>query len=200
MKYAILITLFAMSLASCSGNAASGEGKPDAGTTEAAGGSSSDEEYFTFSVDGKEMSIPAADVSTSYHDVDSSFRIMAGPDGGTSVVLTIPQIQACPCSVPAGSAVASDALSQGSVSLQNYPQKSYAFNSWYLTMHETPPVDAIKVSNLGTPKDGYRYITGTFQVKVLKTEANGAAPDNKDYQITNGRFRVRHDLHGSTTF
>ncbi len=199
MKHVILTTLLALSLSSCGSNANPGSGTAAPSATDA-GGSGSDGEYFSFSIDGKEMKIPAADVSTSYHDVDSSLKILAGPDGGLSINLTIPHIQKCPCTVPAGSAVASDLLAQGSVSLQNYPQKPYAFNSWYLSMHEAPPGDAIRITDAGTPKDGYRYISGTFQAKVLKTESNGAAPDNKDYQITNGRFRVKHDLHGSKTF
>jgi len=155
--------------------------------------------YFTFTVDGKNLSIPAADVSSSFNPYDSSFKINAGQYQELGVVLTIPNFPACPCSVAAGGPVGTS-LDQGSVSLQNYPEKKLTFNSWYNGLKGTPPADAIKITDLGTLKDGYRYITGEFHVKVLKTESNGTSAANKDYEITNGKFRVKHDTHGSTTF
>lgn len=169
-------------------------------TENAASTATAADAYFTFAIDGKEMSIPAEDISTSFSSFDSTFKIFAGKDKELSIVLTVPALPNCPCTVPAGSATAGNQLDQGSVSLQNYPEKGYSFNSWYNSMHETPPAEAIKVTGLGTVKDGFRYISGTFHAKVLKTESNGDKPDNKDYEITNGKFSVKHDTHGSADF
>ncbi len=65
---------------------------------------------------------------------------------------------------------------------------------------DTPPADAIRITDIGAPKDGYRYVTGTFKARMLKTETNGDSPDNHDYEITEGTFRVKHDLHGRLGF
>lgn len=157
-------------------------------------------EYFTFNLDGKPMSVPAEDVSTSYYETDSTFKVFAGKDQEMSIVLTVPKVDICPCTIPAGSAEPGHILTQGSVSLLNYPQRPLGFNSWYLTMHDAPPADAIRITDLGAPKDGYRYVAGTFKARVLKTETNGDSPDNRDHEITDGKFRVKHDLHGRQAF
>lgn len=197
MKNLILISACTMLFLSCK----DGTGSATESATGATSGSTpGGEEYFSYLLDGKEMSIPAADISTSYYPSDSSFHVFAGKDQQTSIVLTVPGMNRCPCTVPAGSAAPGNILSQGSVSLQNYPKRPTSFNSWYLTMHETPPAEAIKITDVGTPKEGYRYITGTFHAKVLKTETNGNSPDNVDHDITNGKFRVKHSLEGREAF
>jgi hypothetical protein len=183
----------------CNSNTAPTPNKSD-NTLGAATAENSNDSYFSFAIDGKEVSIAEDDISTSYSSGDSTLKIYAGKDGELSIVLTIPALNTCPCTVPAGSAIAGNQLDQGSVSLQNYPEKNYSFNSWYNSMHDTPPAEAIKITNLGTVKNGYRYIAGTFHAKVLKTESNGDKPSNKDYEITNGKFSVKHDTHGAVDF
>lgn len=199
IEYFLAIAICMAMLIACKSNTAP-TAENSSPTEMSSPSTTSSDEYFTFAIDGKEMSIAAADISTSFSSFDSTFKVFAGADKKLSIVLTIPALTNCPCSVPAGSAEAGNQLDQGSVALQNYPQTGYGFNSWSNSMHDAPPAEAIKITDLGTVKDGYRFITGEFHAKVLKTESNGDKPDNKDYEITNGKFRVKHDTHGSNSF
>lgn len=157
------------------------------------------ESSFSFSIDGQRYEIAADDVSTSIQ-IDGALRIMAGPWDGRGVVLTIPDIANCPCTVPAGSTQAGDVLGQGAVSLQNHPDRGITLNSWYLGQTGTPAPAAITVTSIGTPANGERIIEGTFAVPVLATESNGDVPGNRDLEIVDGHFRVVHALIGDDTF
>jgi hypothetical protein len=108
-----------------------------------------------------------------------------------------PRVLIC---VPAGSTQAGDILGQGSVSLQNHPDKGITLNSWYLGQEGTPAPGAIVVTSIGTPAKGERSIEGTFAVRVLATESNGDVPGNRDLEIADGRFRVVHSFVGSEGF
>jgi hypothetical protein len=78
------------------------------------------EPFFTFEIDGKAMAIPVADLSSKAYD-SGELKIFAGAYQALSVNLTIPEIDKCPCSVPAGSVEPASPIGQGSVSLQGFP-------------------------------------------------------------------------------
>lgn len=156
--------------------------------------------YFSFVVDGRKIEIAADDVTTSYQDADGSFKVFAGPDRKTSITLTVPNAKQCPCVVPAGSTEPASVINQGSVSLQHYPNPGNGLNNWYLGRAGTPPASAISITDVGTVDKGYRYVTGAFATTVLKTESNGAGPENRDYAITEGRFRLKHKSGGADSF
>jgi len=92
-------------------------------------------------------------------------------------------------------------INQGSLSLQHYPNPGNGLNNWYLGRAGTPTASAIEITDVGTvDKDRYRYVTGKFATTVLKTESNGAGPENRDYEITEGRFRLKHQSSGADSF
>jgi hypothetical protein len=156
-------------------------------------------EVLSFSVDGKTLGIPAEDVSTRVQD-DGTFKIFAGEYGELGLVLTVPNIAACPCTVPAGSPDADSPINQGSISLQNYPNAGNGLNNWYVGEPGVPAPDAIRVTDVGSVRDGVRIISGTFATRLLRTESNGDGPENRDTDIVDGRFRVAHEVHGGNQF
>lgn len=157
------------------------------------------DEYFSFVIDGRRIEIDRDDVLTSFWP-DGTFKVYAGADGSVSLALTVPNAAACPCTVAAGSIEPGDPISQGSVSLQNFPEPGNTLNNWYLGLDGTPPSAAVSIVDIGHVEAGIRYITGTFNTTVLKTESNGDGPGNRDYAISEGRFRVRHQLDGADGF
>lgn len=146
--------------------------------------------HFLLAVDGRNIPISNDDVLVTSQP-DGSLRIFAGPDDGTGVVLTIPDIAACPCSVPAGSSDAGHLLNQGSVSLQNHPEPGVTLNSWYLGRSGTPASDAITVTDIGTLRAGVRFIAG----KVHATALANAGDGQRD-TVVDADFRVRHEPRG----
>jgi hypothetical protein len=173
-------------------------GKTSAGVAPEKTAQATEGEYFKFTIDGKPQQIAADDVSTTFNPSSEEFKVYAGKDGGLSLTLTIPKMPSCPCSVPAGAAPG-NVLSQGSVSLQNFPSKPLVFNNWYNGLAGTPAPDAIKISDLGTLANGSRYISGTVSTTVLKTESNGDSPDNVDHVVV-GSFRVKLNVAGAGPF
>lgn len=159
-----------------------------------AAGSDDRAAFFRVTIDGVGVPIASDDVLVTSQP-DGSLRIFAGPDGGTSVILTIPAIASCPCNVPAGSTSPGDVLDQGAVSLQNHPERGNGLNSWYVGQPGTPPADAIAITDIGVLRDGARFISGTIDATVLRTDSNGDSPGNRDTRIT-GEFRVRHEPRG----
>ncbi len=155
--------------------------------------------YFDFSIDGKQFSINEEDILTTYNEIPKGkevfkkvFKIMAGNYGETSLVLTIPNDMTKPSSTPSGSANLDDEISQGSVSLQGYPEKGYTFNNFEMTYPERAIVvpDAIIVTSTERVSDG-RIITGTFKTKVFGGDNSKNDPNIKD-RIIAGKFRVKH--------
>lgn len=155
--------------------------------------------YFDFSIDGKPFSIKEEDILTTYNEIPKGkgvfkqvFKIMAGNYGETSLVLTIPNDMTKPSSTPSGSANLDDEISQGSVSLQGYPEKGYTFNSFETTYAERAisVPDAIVVTATERVSDG-RIITGTFKAKVFGGDNSKNDPNIKD-RIVTGKFRIKH--------
>ena len=150
--------------------------------------------YFTFTVDGKEINIKPDDVSTSYNNAlkKPTFKILAGNYGEISVVLTTTADMTKISSTPSGSADYDEQITQGSVSLQNYPEKNYVFNSFNTGDAATsiPVPNAFVITKNEKVADG-RIFTGTFEVKVFGGDNKKNDPNIKD-RIVKGKFRVKH--------
>ena len=201
MKPLILLPALVLALCACGAAPPEGAAAPDgnARAVAAATPDTSADTYFSYVIDGERYDVAEDDVLTSVWP-DGTFKVYAGADRARSIALTIPDIANCPCSVPAGSIVPSDMLAQGSVSLQNHPAPGHGLNNWYMGQSGTPPSAAITVTDIGAVQQRTRYVTGTFSTTVLKTESNGDGPENRDYVITDGRFRVRHTVSGGDAF
>ena len=155
--------------------------------------------YFTFSVDGKEMEINPDDILTTYQSNTKGdvFKIFAGKDGETTVLLTIPADMSGPSTTPSGSPDFDRNITQGSVSLQNYPEKNYttnSFNTTYPEMSVEVP-DAVVITSSERDGDEGRVITGTFNAKTFATK-DSDDPKDKDRQVK-GKFRIRHEFNGT---
>ena len=150
--------------------------------------------YFTFTVDGKEINIKPDDVSTSYNNAlkKPTFKILAGNYGEISVVLTTTADMTKPSSTPSGSTDYDEQITQGSISLQNYPEKNYVFNSFDTgsVATSTPVSNAFVITKNEKVADG-RIFTGTFEVKVFGGDNKKNDPNIKD-RIVKGKFRVKH--------
>jgi hypothetical protein len=150
--------------------------------------------YFTFTIDGKEIIIKPDDVSTSYNTAlpKPTFKIMAGNYGEISLVLTTTADMTKPSSTPSGSTNFDEQITQGSVSLQNYPEKNYVFNSFDKgsSVTSTPVPNAFVITKTERVSDG-RIITGTFNVKVFGGDNSKNDPNIKDRMVV-GKFRVKH--------
>lgn len=155
--------------------------------------------YFRFAIDGKAMQIPIRDIITPAK-YDGSFQVFAGPDRQMSIVLTVPNIAQCPCVVPAGSNDTGSNISQGSVSLQHFPNPGNGLNNWYSGLDGVPPARAIEITKIEKQTDGSRWVTGFFSTTVLKTQSNGDGPENHDYVISDGQFRLHVAASDSAAF
>lgn len=168
------------------------------GTAASSAPTSSDAPFFHLTIDGTPVSIPLEDISSSYYP-DGTLKFFAGSYRQTSLTLIVPNIANCPCQVPAGSVEPGSELSQGAVSLQHYPNPGNGLNSWYTGQPGTPEANAIEITDIGAPQGRMRMITGRIHATVLKTESNGAGPENRDYRIE-GSFRLPHEIKGTEGF
>jgi hypothetical protein len=157
---------------------------------------SNEDLYFTFTIDGKEVSIPSEEVSTSYNTALKKpvFKIFAGEYGKINLLLATTEDVTKPSSTPSGSTNLDDEIKQGSVSLQNYPEKNYTSNSFNTTFPESsiPVPDAIVITESKRFGDTHRIITGKINVKVFGGDATND-PKVKDHIIV-GKFRVKHEF------
>jgi hypothetical protein len=155
--------------------------------------------YFDYSIDGKEMHVLAEDILTSYNvtSADTVFKIFAGKDGGITLLLTIPRNMAKPSTTPSGSPDFKYNITQGSVSLQNYPDKNFTSNNFNTTYPATaiPVPDAIVVTSSETDGTEGRIITGTINTKTFGDEDPAKEPSPKDH-IIKGKFRIKHPFNG----
>ena len=159
----------------------------------------SNDAYFRFAIDGKAMQIAIDDISTPLR-YDGSFQVFAGADRQMSVILTVPNVAKCPCVVPAGSSDPSSNISQGSVSLQHFPNPGNSLNNWYSGLEGTPPARAVEITKIEKQPDGSRWVTGLFSTTALKTQSNGDGPENRDYVISDGQFRLHVEASNSAAF
>lgn len=156
----------------------------------------SEDLYFTFTIDGKEVSIPSEEVSTSYNVALKKpvFKVFAGEYGKINLLLATTEDVTKPSSTPSGSKNFDDEITQGSVSLQNYPEKNYTSNSFNTNFPESsvPMPDAIVITESKRFGDTYRIITGKINVKVFGGDATND-PKVSDHVIV-GKFRVKHEF------
>lgn len=149
--------------------------------------------YFDYTLDGKEMHVDAEDISSTYYpDQNNRFAIFAGKDGAITLLLTVSQDMTKGSVTPSGSSDPNMNIQQGSVSLQNYPEKNYTSNSYNSTYPEKTPVIADAITITASEKDGEeaRIITGTFNAK---TYGDNTATDPKSTDhVIKGKFRIRH--------
>ena len=150
-------------------------------------------EFFEFTVDGKAFTVDKEDVLTSYNEFGKlkEFKIFAGKDGATTLAITIPNDMSMPSSTPSGVDEAGNTISQGSVSLQGYPEKGDTHNNYdFMANPPLPAVaDAVVVSSSEKIGEEGRLISGTINTKTVP-DASG-----KQYSIT-GKFRVKHTFSG----
>jgi len=165
---------------------------------------STDDFYFNYSIDGKNFKVSEEDILTTYNEfspTQKEFKIFAGKDQERSLVLTIISDMSKPSSTPNGSAEPGNVLSQGSVSLQNFPAKSFTFNSYDSSLTPAPEVipNAINITKSEPFNDKGRIITGTIDAIVRGGDNKQNDPNIKDYVIK-GNFRVKHLFGGNAKF
>ncbi|HLO45024.1 MAG TPA: hypothetical protein VK175_11885 [Leadbetterella sp.] len=152
--------------------------------------------YFTFTIDGKEVSIPSEEVSTSYNTALKKpvFKIFAGEYSKINLLLATTEDVTKPSRTPSGSTNFDDEIKQGSVSLQNYPEKNYTSNSFNTNFPESsiPVPDAIVIIESKRYGDTHRIITGKINVKVFGGDATND-PKVSNHVIV-GKFRVKHEF------
>lgn len=155
-----------------------------------------DDLYFTFTIDGKEVNIPSEEVSTSYNTALKKpvFKIFAGEYGKINLLLATTEDVTKPSSTPSGSTNLDDEIKQGSVSLQNYPEKNYTSNSFNTNFPASsiPVPNAIVITESKRFGDTHRIITGKINVKVFGGDATND-PKVSDHVIV-GKFRVKHEF------
>ncbi len=171
-----------------------------AGSTNQNENTKSNELYFDYSIDGKEISLDTTDILTSYNEfstTDREFKLFAGKDEGPSLVLTLTADMSKPSHTDNGSSEAGNKISQGSVSLQNYPSKGLTFNSYDFLLNPKPIVipDAIVITNSEKVGETARILTGTINVIVRGGENKENDPSIKDYVIK-GKFCIKHEFKG----
>lgn len=195
MKKILVILFAATTLFAC--NNTTSDKTTDSKTTnsETGGLVNTGDLYFDYTLDGKEMHVDAADIMSTYraNNTDTVFTIHAGKEDGTTLLLTIPHNMTKPSTTPSGSSDPEMNISQGSASLQNYPEKNYTTNSFNGTYPEKSPVilDAIVVTATEAPNEKERIITGTFNIKTY-SDNKGTDPKQTDHVI-NGKFRIKHE-------
>ncbi len=157
----------------------------------------SEDLYFTFTIDGKEVvNIPASEISTSYNIALKKpvFKVFAGEYGKINLMLATTEDVTKTSSTPSGSKNFDDEITQGSVSLQNYPEKNYTCNSFNTNFPESsiPVPDAIIITGSKRFGDSHRIITGKINVKVFGGDATND-PKVKDHVVV-GKFSVKHEF------
>lgn len=195
MKKQLIIPTFffiLISIFSCNSSAH----KSDEKATETASESTGDDFYFSFTIDGKLVNIPAEEVSTTYNTALKKpvFKIMAGEYGKINLLLATTESVTGPSTTPSGSTNFEDEIKQGSVSLQNYPVKNYTSNSYNMGTPNSMIIspNAITITKSTRVGDKYRIIEGTFNAKVFGGEA-GSDKNVSDHLVV-GKFRLKHEF------
>jgi len=189
MKKLFLATfaLFAIFLMSCNNK------KTTASATTNSAAAPPGDFYFDFTVDGKPMQINADDITSSYYpgSKTNTFKIFAGKEGEPTLMLVIPHDMTAPSVTPSGSPDYDMEITQGSASLQNYPEKNFTSNSYSTTYTEKTPLISDAITITSTDKDGEdgRIIAGTFNTKTY--DVNSTDPKYASHTIV-GKFRIKH--------
>lgn len=186
-------------LVGCSSKAEPTKGAAGSGSAAAGAASAPAADcYFDFTVDGTAFRVDAGDVSSTYRSVGdhAELKIFAGKSGATGISLVAIGPMTGPSSTPNGSPVIESGLSQGSVSLHEFPEKGYTTNSFNATYPEMAVVvpDAVVITSIDADGKDAKIITGTFSAKTYGTHSKGT-PDPKDTDhVVKGKFRIRHEF------
>lgn len=196
-QFILMISLLLFAFNSCTKNSSKDLGKENIKTK-------NNDFYFNYSIDGQTFKVAEDDILTTYNEFSATqkeFKIFAGKDQERSLVLTIVSDMSKPSTTPNGSSEAGNALSQGSVSLQNYPEKGSTFNSYDFLLNPKPIVipNAITITKSEAFEDKGRIITGTIDVIVHGGDNKQNDPNIKDYTIK-GNFRLKHLFGGNAKF
>ncbi len=188
--YFVVVSLI---LISCNGNTTSSTDTKK--TTSTSNSTSGTDTYFNFSVDdGKEQNIKTDDVLTTLQPAIGTtepavFKIFAGNSPNTHVMLLIPQDVSKPCTTPTGAPLNDklfgSAIAQGSVSLQDYPEKNFVWNSYDGVYDNVARPDAVVITASEKVGENY-YITGAINAIVKD-------PNQKKEHTVVGKFRVVSD-------
>jgi len=190
MKKILIILFAATTLFAC--NNTTGDKTTDSKTT------NSGDLYFEYTIDGKEMHVDAADISTTYsaNKTDTVFHINAhaGKEDDPALLLTVPHDMTKPSTTPSGSPDSKMNIMGGSATLLNFPEKNYTSLSFNSTYPEKSPVipDAIVITSSEKQGEDARIITGTFNLKTYG-ENKETDPKQTDHVIK-GKFRIKHKL------
>ena len=190
----IAIAITVTSLLSCNNNDSTKT------NTEKSSNTKSSDLYFDYTIDGKEMHADAADILSTYTEsVDTSLLIFAGAEGATTVSLAIPHLISKPSTTPSGSGTISK-INQGSIALNNYPEKGYVSSSYDGSYPEKTPIapDAIVITSTEKQGEEATIITGTFNTKTY-SDNKETDPKNTDH-IVKGKFRIKHKSSDSRLF
>lgn len=177
--------------------------EPSKGSGSAAGGAaaSAGDRYFSFTVDGKPFSVDAGDVSSTFRAVGghAEFKVFAGKDGATGISLVVNAPMTGPSTTPNGSPVIESGISQGSLSLHEFPDKGYTTNSFNATYPEMSVVvpDAVVITSVVADGDKAKIVTGTFDTKTYGSHSKGTDPKDTDH-VVKGKFRIRHEFNSMT--
>lgn len=189
------ILAFTIFISACTSDTKNKDAK-DNNNVENKVGESKQKYFFNYSVDGQSFSISPDDILTSYNTMGDNFvfKIFAGAEGKTQFVLTIPNDMSKPSTTPNGSRDFKLEITQGSVSLQNYPERTYTTNSFNTTYPEMSVVkpDAIVISNSEVIGGKGRVISGSFDCTTYGTK-DSKDPKDVNHQVK-GNFKIFHEF------
>lgn len=193
-----------LGLAACSSKPAdSGQnGSAASAPAAAAGKPAAGKRWFELTVDGKPFSIDAADIYSTFRTVGShaELTIFASSPTGPGVTLIAIGPMTGPSSTPNGSPDVESGISQGSVSLQAFPEKGYttnSFNAIYPEMAVVVP-DAVVITAIEADGKDAKFVSGTFAAKTYGSHSKGTPdPKDTDHELK-GTFRIRHEFTGNS--
>ena len=126
----------------------------------------------------------------------NELKVFAGKQGATGVSLVVPGPMTGPSTTPNGSPIVESGISQGSVSLHEFPEKGYTTNSFNATYPEMAVVvpNAVVITAIDADGKDAKIVTGTFEAKTFGSHSKGTPdPKDTDHQVK-GRFRIRHEF------
>lgn len=191
----IAIAITVTSLLSCNNNDSTKI------STEKSSNTKSNDLYFDYTIDGKEMHFDTDDILTSYTEsTDTSLIIFAGKEGGSQLPLVIPHLISKPSTTPSGSNDPASPIKQGSINLTDYPEKGYnSSNHLFFDQKKTPIIpDAILIISSEKQGEEATILTGTFNTKTYSNNREND-PKSTDH-IVKGKFRIKHKTADSHLF
>jgi hypothetical protein len=157
----------------------------------------------SLSIDGKEFTISADSINTTYYPSDSALVLSIKGIAGGALDIYIPNLFKCPCKIlPAYGSARTDADAGTknklwpTVKLLNYPVKGFQFNNLNDGYNKKEAADntieilAVEKLNVEN-RDKYYLIEGKIQSTVFKSGYESPDdPANKDYSIK-GNFKIQ---------